>query len=116
MTSQNLETCLTLLHSRFQMARTLCHEVGPALQNAVFANHGRPSEVFYQDHQLAEGGYELEAQLVGGIFTEFGGHNGLTNSLSYAHACITGKHSASGLAYNIQKLRKEEWAFVEIWY
>jgi hypothetical protein len=81
---------------QFQVAKTLCHEIGHTLQITIFgfwhhARLGRLNEVLYKNPRLAEGGYQLEAELFGGIIFNSGAHTGLVNSQSYPLACGAGR-------------------------
>ena len=90
-----------VVHIRFLIACALCHEIGHSLQNAAFGNLLRSREVFYKNHKLAEAGFELETQLFGGIFIDFGGDNGFTTSQTYAKACDVGKKRQQALAFHL---------------
>ena len=73
-----------LLQLRFQITRTLVHEIGRAI---AFAAHGSLlsfNEPCYKDGKIAEIGFELEAHLFGGVF--FPNHESFRSSQSCEQA------------------------------
>lgn len=56
-----------LLWFRFNLAQTLVHEIGHALQFALFGHRKGLKETKYKDSKITEAGFEVEKLLFGGV-------------------------------------------------
>lgn len=92
-----------LLHLRFQLPRTLVHEIGHALQNAIFGdgNRGMLQEVLYKDHGVAEAGHKLEYQLFGSRIHAYSGQRRMMDVQSCPYRCHLGSQRQSAPAFHM---------------